>query len=54
MQEFSSTGTFIAAFGSAGHGAEQFTQPKGIAVSAAGVVLVADTADNRIEEWQRP
>ena len=38
VQEFSSSGTFIAAFGSAGSGAEQLSAPKGVAVSSTGAI----------------
>ena len=51
VQEFSSAGTFIAAFGSMGSGAGQFSFPQGVAVSSAGRFFVADTPNNRVEEW---
>ncbi len=51
VQEFSPSGAFIVAFGSQGSGAEQLSQPKGIAVGSSGAIMVADTANNRIEQW---
>jgi streptogramin lyase len=38
--------------GTAGAGAGQFKEPKGIAVSANGAVYVADGANNRLEEFK--
>ena len=54
VQEFSSAGAFIAAFGSQGSGAGQFSDPKGVAVGSSGTVFIADTANNRIEEFAAP
>jgi DNA-binding beta-propeller fold protein YncE len=51
VQEFSPAGAFIATFGSQGSGPGQFSAPKGVAVSSAGRFFVADTQNNRIEEW---
>ena len=51
VQEFNSAGGFIAAFRSLGSGAGQFSFPKAVAVSSAGRFFVADTQNNRIEEW---
>ena len=51
MQEFSSAGSFITAFGSAGSGSGQFSDPKGVAVGSTGTVFVADSRNNRVEEW---
>ena len=51
MQEFSPAGAFITTFGSVGSGAGQLQSPRGIAVSASGQILVADTGNNRVEQW---
>jgi streptogramin lyase len=51
VQEFSATGTFLDKFGSAGQAAGQFSTPIGVAVGAAGVLYVADSANNRIDKW---
>jgi DNA-binding beta-propeller fold protein YncE len=51
VQEFSPAGSFIAAFGSAGSGAGQLSAPRAVAVGLSGNVLIADTVNNRIEEW---
>ena len=51
VQEFSCRGSFIAAFGSPGSGNTQFSGPRAVAVSSTGTIYVADTLDNRIEEW---
>ena len=52
VQIFSSAGAFISAFGSPGSGAGQFSNPQGIAMSSAGTVYVADSANGRISEWK--
>ncbi len=51
VQEFSSTGTYMADFGSAGSGPGQLEEPQGLAVDAAGHVWVADTGNKRVEEF---
>ena len=51
VQVFSSTGTFVTKFGSAGSGPGQMSAPSGIAVNSVGNILVADTGNNRLEEW---
>ncbi|HEY5195238.1 MAG TPA: 6-bladed beta-propeller [Solirubrobacteraceae bacterium] len=51
MEEFSSTGTFIAEYGSKGSGNDQFSNPWALAISqGSGDVYVADTGNNRIED----
>ncbi len=51
MQMFSTAGVFLRTFGVSGHEAGQFSTPIGIAVGSAGVVYIADSANNRIEKW---
>jgi DNA-binding beta-propeller fold protein YncE len=51
VQEFSSNGAFLAAFGSGGSGAGRFSFPKAVAVGSSGHFIVADTGNNRLEEW---
>jgi tripartite motif-containing protein 71 len=54
VQEFSTSGAFIgfiAAFGTAGSGNGQFSSPRGLAVNATGTLYIADTGNNRIQEW---
>ena len=47
--KFSSDGTYISKWGSAGSGNSNFNTPLGIAVNASGYVYVADTGNNRIQ-----
>jgi DNA-binding beta-propeller fold protein YncE len=54
VQEFSASGAFIATFGSAGSGAGQLSGPQGVAVSSSGTIFIADTLNQRIEEWVLP
>lgn len=52
IQELSSAGAPIAAFGTAGSGAGQLSSPHGIAIEeGTGSVYVADTDNNRIEKF---
>jgi DNA-binding beta-propeller fold protein YncE len=51
VQEFSPAGAFLAAFGSGGSGNGQFAGPRGVAVNSSGTLYVADSGNNRIEEW---
>lgn len=51
VEELSSTGIFVVAFGAKGAGAGQFESPEGVAVDASGDVWVADAGNNRIEEF---
>jgi tripartite motif-containing protein 71 len=58
IQKFSSTGTFLATWGSAGSGNGEFSGPSGVAWSSLslgrdqfGTVYVADTGNNRIQSF---
>ncbi len=51
LEKFSPEGKFVAAYGSEGSGAGQFSSPGGIAVNqGAGDVYVSDGHNNRVEE----
>jgi len=51
IQELSSTGTFITAFGSYGTGEGDLWDPHGVAVDGNGNVWVADTNNCRVDEF---
>jgi YD repeat-containing protein len=51
VQEFSSSGTFIATFGSTGTGNGQFEAPGGLDIDSSGDVWVADFSNGRLEEF---
>ena len=53
VQEFSPEGSFLSTFGSVGSGNGQFSFPEGVAVDSSGVIYVADTHNDRVEEWLR-
>ncbi len=50
IEEFSSEGAFIAAYGSLGSGNGQFQSPESVAYDD-GLLYVTDTGNNRIEEF---
>ncbi len=51
IEELSSQGSFIAAYGKTGVGEAQFSDPTGIAINkSTGNAYIADTGNNRIEE----
>ena len=54
VQKFSATGSFIGAFGSTGTGSGQFSGPQAVAVGSSGIIYVADTHNNRVQEWILP
>ncbi len=49
LQAFDSEGRFVSAFGSAGPGPGQFSDPQGLAVIGDGHVIVADRGNNRLQ-----
>ncbi|KJU81430.1 NHL repeat containing protein, partial [Candidatus Magnetobacterium bavaricum] len=51
IQKFSSSGVFLAKWGSKGSGDGQFYYPGGIAVDSSGNVYVADTYNDRIQKF---
>ena len=51
IQKFTSTGTFIAKWGTYGSGMGQFSSPSDVATDSAGNVYVADSGNNRIQKF---
>ena len=51
IQKFTSTGVFIAKWGSFGTGPGQFISPEGVAVDASESVFVADTSNSRVQKF---
>jgi len=51
VEEFSSSGGFVRAFGGLGSGRGQFEAPHGSAIDSSGNVWVADFGNNRIDEF---
>jgi YD repeat-containing protein len=51
VEEFSSTGKFIAWVGSSGSGPGQMTKPEAIAVDSSGNIWVGDSGNERIDEF---
>jgi streptogramin lyase len=53
VEEITSGGSFLTAFGTAGTGEGQFKFSGGIALSANNGIYVVDDNNNRVEEWMR-
>lgn len=51
VQKFDAVGNFITAWGGPGAGDGQLSGPTGIAVDAAGSILVADTLNQRVQHF---
>jgi YD repeat-containing protein len=51
VEELSSTGAFVASFGSKGAGVAQFNLAEGIAIDSSGDVWVADQDNWRVDEY---
>ena len=51
IQKFTSSGVFLAKWGSEGSGNGQFSYPSGVAVDGSGNVYVADTINDRIQKF---
>jgi tripartite motif-containing protein 71 len=50
VQKFTSTGEFVATWGSVGSGSDQFNRPIGIAVDSYGYIYVADVYNYRVQK----
>jgi streptogramin lyase len=53
VEEFTSSGAFLTAFGTTGTGEGQFKVSAGIALNANNGIYVVDYGNNRVEEWMR-
>jgi hypothetical protein len=51
VSQFTTSGSFVASFGSFGSDAGELSGPRGVAISPAGNLLVADRANNRVSEF---
>ena len=52
VSQFSAAGSLIASFGSPGSGNGQLWGPQAVAVGSSGTIYVADTHNQRVEEWK--
>ena len=52
VQKFSPSGGLLGSFGSGGQGNGQLSYPQGVAVASTGTVYVADTHNERLQEWK--
>lgn len=50
-QKFAGDGLFLSAWGTAGTGAGQFTNPIGITVGSLGTAYVVDNGNSRVEAF---
>lgn len=51
IQKFSSTGQFLAEWGTTGTDDGQFSEPAGIAAAAGNVIYIADSSNHRIQKF---
>jgi DNA-binding beta-propeller fold protein YncE len=51
VQKFNSSGVYQSQFGKKGTGNGEFESPQGIAIDSEGNILIADTGNNRIQEF---
>lgn len=51
VEKFSPAGGFLASFGTPGSGAGQLKEPIAIALASGNMVWVADSGNNRVQEW---
>jgi hypothetical protein len=51
IQKFTSSGTYLAQWGSSGSGSGQFQSPTGVATDAAGNVYVSEYGNSRIQKF---
>jgi RHS repeat-associated protein len=52
IEAFSTNGVYLTQFASKGTGTEEMKNPEGITINPAGTLYIADTANNRVQEWQ--
>jgi len=50
IKKHNSSGTYVSSFGTQNYSGDAFYMPKGIHVSAAGKIYIADTGNNKIRE----
>ncbi len=51
IEKFTSSGTYLSQWGSAGTDQSQFTHPQDVAIDSSGNVYVADFGNNRVEKF---
>ena len=52
VSQFSAAGSLLASFGTPGSGAGQLWAPQAVAVGSSGTIFIADTHNQRLEEWK--